>query len=226
MTASPFEASFHEIDAEDRVAKVAMPPAIPEWVKVFVAAHHVDTPFVKRRRDRHAEGNAQDGIGDARIAPGCRCLAQPGFASGPEMSDFWSKRKAAARAADVAEAETARAETADDAATSSELADLPEAEVLARLGLPDPDAVVSGDDVAAFLARAAPRAIRNRALRSLWRSNPVLAILDGLNDYDGDFTGEGLRDGVLETSYAIGKGLAAHVERLEEILSDQKVEKS
>ena len=68
VTASPFEASFHEIDAEDRVAKVAMPPGMVGWVEAFVAAHHVETPFVKRRRDRREEGEAQEGIGDARIA--------------------------------------------------------------------------------------------------------------------------------------------------------------
>lgn len=68
VTASPFEASFHEIDAEDRVEKVGMPPAMMEWIEAFVAAHHVDEPFVKRRRDRHAEEEAQEGIGDGRIA--------------------------------------------------------------------------------------------------------------------------------------------------------------
>ena len=68
VTASPFEASFHEIDAEDRVEKVAMPPAMLEWVEAFIAAHHEDEPFIKRQRDKHRQGDAQDGIGDARIA--------------------------------------------------------------------------------------------------------------------------------------------------------------
>ncbi len=68
VTASPFEASFHEIDAEDRVGKVAMPPAMLEWVEAFIAAHHEDEPFIKRQRDKHRQGAAQDGVGDARIA--------------------------------------------------------------------------------------------------------------------------------------------------------------
>ena len=89
-----------------------------------------------------------------------------------------------------------------------------EDELLARLGLPDPDLVESGDDIAAFMARAVPRPIRNRALRSLWRSNPVLACVDGLNDYDGDFTGDGLSGEALLTTYEVGKGLTAHVEKL------------
>ena len=132
------------------------------------------------------------------------------------MSDFWSRRKAAAREAEAAEAaeaaerEAARAEAAEAAALDA----LPEAEQLERLGLPDPDAVASGDDVRAFLARRVPRAIRDRALRSLWRSNPVLACRDGLNDYDGDFTGDGLRGGTLRTAYAVGKGLMTHLDRV------------
>jgi hypothetical protein len=40
-----------------------------------------------------------------------------------------------------------------------------------------------------------PEALRNRALRKLWLSDPVLANLDGLNDYDEDFVAE-LKEGV------------------------------
>ncbi|WP_245624840.1 DUF3305 domain-containing protein [Jannaschia seosinensis] len=77
VTASPFEASFNEIDGEDRVEKVAMPPAMQEWVKAFVVAHHEDVPFVKRRRDRREEGDAQNGIGDARIRQGADVWRTP-----------------------------------------------------------------------------------------------------------------------------------------------------
>lgn len=68
VTVSPFEASFHDVDSEDRIEKVAMPAGMVEWVETFVALHHEDDPFVKRRRDRREEGDAQDGIGDERIA--------------------------------------------------------------------------------------------------------------------------------------------------------------
>lgn len=132
------------------------------------------------------------------------------------MSDAWSRRKQA-----VAETEAAarRAkEVARDAEEQAGLeaaqAEMTEAELLTSLNLPDPDQAKSGDDIAAFLAREVPQHIRNRALRSLWRSNPVLACVDGLNDYDGDFTGNGLNGGVLKTSYQVGKGLTAHVEKM------------
>ncbi|WP_299646484.1 DUF3306 domain-containing protein [uncultured Jannaschia sp.] len=132
------------------------------------------------------------------------------------MSDFWSRRRQAVEAEDRAtrEAETKAADAEVLRVEQAELADLPDAEVLARLDLPDPDGVVSGDDISAFLRRVVPGHIRNRALRALWRSNPVLANLDGLNDYDGDFTGDGLGGAPLRTSYEVGRGLAAHVRKL------------
>lgn len=139
------------------------------------------------------------------------------------MSDFWSRRKEAARVeAEAVEAARGEAEAIRaEADAAAEFEALPEAEQLARLGLPVPESVESGDDVAAFLAKAVPGALRNRALRALWRSNPVLANLDGLNDYDTDFRGDGLSGGVLRTSYVVGKGLAAHVKRLAEAESDR-----
>lgn len=140
------------------------------------------------------------------------------------MSDFWTRRRRAVADADAAEqaAALSEAEARDDEARAADLADLSDEEVLERLSLPDPDAVRSGDEVRAFMARAVPAHLRRRALRSLWRSNPVLANLDGLNDYDGDFTGDGLRGAALRTSYEVGRGLAAHVRRQLEDEPDEK----
>jgi hypothetical protein len=67
VTASPFVAGCYEVDGEDRVEKVAMPEGMRAWIGAFVAAHHVDEKFVKRRRDKLREGPRQDGIGDARV---------------------------------------------------------------------------------------------------------------------------------------------------------------
>ncbi|WP_179381591.1 DUF3306 domain-containing protein [Jannaschia marina] len=138
------------------------------------------------------------------------------------MSDFWSRRRKAVEAEESAEAARVEAEakTQEDAARAAAQAEMSEADLLDSLNLPDPDSV-SGDDIAAFMAREVPKHLRNRALRSLWRSNPVLACVDGLNDYDGDFTGDGLNGGVLKTSYEVGKGLAAHVRKLAEAEASQ-----
>jgi hypothetical protein len=83
-----------------------------------------------------------------------------------------------------------------------------DAEILAELGLKDPDLLEKGDDFAAFLRAAVPERLRRRALRRLWRSNPVLANLDGLNDYDTDFVRRGASTGVLKTAYEVGSGFA------------------
>lgn len=130
------------------------------------------------------------------------------------MSDFWARRRRAVEAEARAEAEAAGA--AEEARAREALEALPEAEALERLGLPDPDTLGPGDDVAAFMARAVPAYLRNRALRRLWTQKPVLANLDGLADYAEDFTGNGLGGRALATSYRVGEGLAAHVRRMAE----------
>lgn len=76
-----------------------------------------------------------------------------------------------------------------------------------------------GDDFRAFLQTAVPDHLRRRALRRLWVSNPVLANLDGLNDYDGDFTGGSVAQGMLKTAYQVGRGIvkqAADVAELQD----------
>lgn len=51
----------------------------------------------------------------------------------------------------------------------------------------DIDSLVQGDDFSLFLKRGVPELLRKQALRKLWRTNPVFANLDGLNDYDEDY---------------------------------------
>lgn len=117
----------------------------------------------------------------------------------------WARRKQAV-AAEEAEARV----SAEPAAAPAE-APPPEtrtdAEILEELGLKDPDLLEAGDDFRAFLQAAVPEHLRRRALRKLWVSNPVLANLDGLNDYDGDFTGGSVGPGMLKTAYQVGRGL-------------------
>ncbi|MCA8879827.1 MAG: DUF3306 domain-containing protein [Rhodobacteraceae bacterium] len=93
-----------------------------------------------------------------------------------------------------------------------------DAEILAELGLKDPDLLEKGDDFAAFLRSAVPARLRRRALRSLWRSNPLLANLDGLNDYDIDYVGRGGSTGNLKTAYEVGSGF---VRKLAETRQDE-----
>lgn len=67
VTASAYEAQDYTDSGEEIVEPIAMPEGLAAWIKGFADAHFVDTPFVKRQRDKHKSGKAQDGIGDARI---------------------------------------------------------------------------------------------------------------------------------------------------------------
>jgi len=67
VTASPFEAQDHADNAEDLVEKLPMPPGLIAWVEDFVALHHHDEAFVKRRRDKKRVDVVEDGRGDPRI---------------------------------------------------------------------------------------------------------------------------------------------------------------
>lgn len=118
--------------------------------------------------------------------------------------DFWSRRKAQVRQED--EAERRAATEAAARAEAETLEQKPDDEILAELGLPDPDTLCRGDDFSAFLAKGVPERLRRRALRRLWVSNPTLACLDGLNDYDSDFTDAATCVDVLKTAYKVGRG--------------------
>ncbi len=126
--------------------------------------------------------------------------------------DFWSRRKAAVQA--EIEAEALAAEEQVIAAQHAELEEKSDAEILAEFNLPDPDQLQAGDDVSGFMAKAVPDRLRRRALRRLWRLNPVLANVDGLVDYGEDYTDAACVIENLQTAYQVGKGMLAHIEAL------------
>ena len=84
-------------------------------------------------------------------------------------------------------------------------------EILADAGLKDPDLLEQGDDFSAYLKSALPDRIKKRVLRKLWVSNPVLANLDGLCDYDDDFTDAAMVVPDMKTLYQVGKGMFREV---------------
>ncbi len=102
--------------------------------------------------------------------------------TGENFIGRWSRRKQAERDAvdapateDAPEPEhEATAEDGDDAAIDP-------------ADLPDIDGLGKDSDFTVFMQNGVPEALRNRALRKLWTTDPVLANLDGLNDYDEDF---------------------------------------
>jgi hypothetical protein len=82
----------------------------------------------------------------------------------------------------------AEAEIAEEIETGDLEAVEGEAPAAEEVELPDVDSLDKDSDYTGFLAEGVPEALRNKALRKLWLSDPVLANLDGLNDYDEDFT--------------------------------------
>ncbi len=117
----------------------------------------------------------------------------------------WSRRKRAGEEQDPpGEPSVQAAATPEDAPSDEEA--LSDEEILAKYNLPDPDTLQPGDDYSAFLRAPIPRHLQQVALRKLWLSNPVFGVLDGLNEYDGDYTGGGVAPGVLKTAYKVGRG--------------------
>lgn len=128
------------------------------------------------------------------------------------MSDFWSRRRAAV--SKEAAAEEQAQEAALLAARDAEVAEKSDDELLDELGLPEPEALGEGDDFKQFLTEAVPSRLKTRALRQLWKVNPVLANIDGLVDYGEDFTDAATVVENLQSAYQVGKGMMAHVQEL------------
>lgn len=128
------------------------------------------------------------------------------------MSDFWARRKQAVAA--ETRAEEMAEEQAVHAAAEAELAERSDEDLLHEAGLPDPDQLTSAEEVQNFLKAELPQRLKTRALRKLWRLNPVLANLDGLVDYGEDFTDAATVIPDLQTVYKVGQGMIAKLEEL------------
>ncbi|MBN9671896.1 DUF3305 domain-containing protein [Labrenzia aggregata] len=67
ITASAFEGQDYADTGDVLVEKIPMPPGLIAWIRDFVAMHHEEEIFVKRKRDRARIDLEEDGIGDPRI---------------------------------------------------------------------------------------------------------------------------------------------------------------
>jgi Protein of unknown function (DUF3306) len=76
----------------------------------------------------------------------------------------------------------------------------------------DIDALTYADDFKLFMKPGVPAMMRQKALRKLWRSNPILANIDGLNDYDDNFGDPKLN--VYKSMWEIGRGFLSKAEQL------------
>lgn len=139
----------------------------------------------------------------------------------------WSRQKNAARKAEELSPPSTDGVEFEPAPEERELAineTLPEHEVLAKYDLPDPTAITLGTDVTGFMRKEIPELLRRKALRALWRSNPVLAVLDGLNDYDQDFSNTATPATGLKTLYKVGEGFIGKRVREDDAPSNEGIE--
>jgi hypothetical protein len=103
--------------------------------------------------------------------------------AGENFLGRWSRRKQAQQDTEDAPAVE---DTEDGEATAPDAEDGDNA-AIDPADLPDIDSLGKDSDFTVFMQDGVPEALRNRALRKLWTTDPVLANLDGLNDYEEDF---------------------------------------
>lgn len=103
----------------------------------------------------------------------------------------WSRRKRETQAEDPPPAPVAE--------------EAPAVEPEPVLELPDIETLGRGSDYKPFLQAGVPVELQRLALRKLWRSNPVLANLDGLVDYADDYTDAGTVRPNMRTVYKVAR---------------------
>jgi len=131
----------------------------------------------------------------------------------------WSERKIAAQRGEVVP------EPADEVQPTQEASVEPNQSLSAEGApvddempvLPPIEELTAESDYTVFLNAKVPEALRRAALRKLWTSDPVLANLDGLNDYDHDYNVIDTVISAAQSAYRAGRG---YVEEVEEKLKE------
>ena len=143
----------------------------------------------------------------------------------------WSRRKDSARIAETATPREKRGgaapvlpeEAPEDqlpALVTGDERALTEEEQELVDGLPDIETLDAESDFTPFMQSKVPEFLRRRALRALWRSNPLLANVDGLVDYGEDFTDSAMVIEGMQTAYRVGKGFMTDEELAENARED------
>jgi hypothetical protein len=154
--------------------------------------------------------------------------------SGESFLRRWSRRKAEARPGEPAEPSdsSTRAPSEADASAAAGQSTRAAPDGAAPEGVDakrthaDPDRPLTEDDFAdvdfdaldfdsdytRFLGKGVPDSIRNRALRKLWVSDPVLTRFDGLDDCCEDFTDAVWATSEIKTAWRVGRGFMSDEE--------------
>ena len=116
----------------------------------------------------------------------------------------WSERKQTARAGEAAPSKAPNADEHDPPTAIEKQGEI-EANRAAAEAI-DLDALTDKSDYTPFFRPGVPTALKNAALQRLWRSNPVFAVLDGLDDHFLDFRWPEKGSEVVKTAWKIGRG--------------------
>ena len=84
--------------------------------------------------------------------------------------------------------------------------------------LPDIETLDKDSDYTLFMRKGTPEHLKRLALKKLFHSDPALAVLDGLNDYDEDYSMIGMVAEAVSTRYKPGRGM---VDPEDEIVEDE-----
>ncbi len=91
----------------------------------------------------------------------------------------------------------------------------------------DLETLTYDSDFAPFMKKGVPEVLKNLAMRKLWTSNPILANVDGLNDYDENFADPALN--VFKSDWKVGRGFLTdeddEEERLRKLAEKEEQEK-
>ncbi len=130
----------------------------------------------------------------------------------------WSRRKSATRArarqpdpAPTAVSPPSPTLPPPSAPPAARGPDVPDP-VIDPASLPDIESLTYGSDFTVFLRAGVPAELRKRALQRLWRSDPVLANLDGLVEYGEDYSQIGITPQIVRTAYQVGRGMLDRIE--------------
>lgn len=125
----------------------------------------------------------------------------------------WSQRKLAARHGDVIDeppGKEAKPPVREQEAKTTDVAPVQDEE--AKPELPPIEELTAESDYTVFFGKNVPETLKNAALRKLWRSNPIFAHLDGLDDYCEDFNLIDTPITLAQTSYKVGRGFLDEIE--------------